>query len=106
MTPANLALRAAIHHALAADSGLAAALGGARVYDAPPRGAAFPYVTLGEARVADASSDGGPTQEHFLTLHRSRPTVIGWSTCVSPSPIPAASIASRRRSRTSAAGTK
>ncbi len=69
MTPANLALRAAIHHALIADSGLTTALGGARVYDAPPRGAVFPYVTLGEARVTDASSDDGPTQEHLLTLH-------------------------------------
>jgi hypothetical protein len=69
MTSANLALRAAIHHALVADSGLVASLGGARVYDAPPRGIAFPYVSLGEARVADASSDDGPTQEHLLTLH-------------------------------------
>ncbi len=69
MNSANLALRAAIHHALAADSGLIAALGGARVYDAPPRGVAFPYVTLGEARVTDASADDGPTQEHLLTLH-------------------------------------
>ncbi len=69
MTSANLALRAAIHHALVADSGLSTALGGARVYDAPPRDATFPYVTLGEARVTDASSDDGPTQEHLLTLH-------------------------------------
>ena len=69
MTSANLALRAAIHHALSTDSGLTAALGGARVYDAPPRGATFPYVTLGEARVSDASADDGPTQEHLLTLH-------------------------------------
>ncbi len=69
MTPANLALRAAIHHALVTDAGLAAALGGGRVYDAPPRTAVFPYVTLGEARVSDASSDDGPTQEHLLTLH-------------------------------------
>jgi len=69
MTSANLALRAAIHHALAADAGLAAVLGGAHVYDAPPRDAAFPYVTLGEARVSDVSADEGTTQEHLLTLH-------------------------------------
>ncbi|MGX9393650.1 DUF3168 domain-containing protein [Nitrobacteraceae bacterium UC4446_H13] len=69
MTSANLALRAAIHHALVADSGLVAVLGGAHVYDAPPRGAAFPYVTLGEARLTDVSADDGPTQEHLLTLH-------------------------------------
>jgi hypothetical protein len=69
MTTAPAALRAAIHQALAADSGLIAALGGARVYDEPPRDAALPYVTLGEARISDASCDDGPTQEHQLTLH-------------------------------------
>ncbi len=69
MTFANVALRAAIHDALSADGGLIAALGGARIYDAPPRDATFPYITLGEARVTDVSSDDGPTQEHLLTLH-------------------------------------
>jgi hypothetical protein len=69
MTTAPVALRAAIHRALIADGGLIAALGGAKVYDEPPRDAAFPYVTLGEARIVDASADDGPTQEHQLTLH-------------------------------------
>src|SRR3954470_1001632 len=69
MPAATVALRPAIHDALVADTGLAAALGGAKVYDEPPRNAAFPYVTLGDARVTDASADGGPTQEHQLTLH-------------------------------------
>ena len=36
---------------LVADGALTALLGGAQVYDEPPRGAAFPYVTLGEARI-------------------------------------------------------
>jgi hypothetical protein len=69
MPAASVALRAAIHDALVADSGIRAALGGARIYDAPPRDAAFPYVTLGDSRLLDASSDDGPTQEHQLTLH-------------------------------------
>jgi hypothetical protein len=69
MITSSVALRAAIHDALSANGGLVATLGGARVYDAPPRGAAFPYVTLGEARISDVSSDGGTTQEHLLTLH-------------------------------------
>jgi hypothetical protein len=69
MPAATTALRAAIHDALVADTALAAALGGAKVYDEPPRDAAFPYVTLGDARVLDASADDGPTQEHQLTLH-------------------------------------
>jgi hypothetical protein len=66
---ACVALRAAIHAALVADTALGAALGGAHVHDEPPRDAAFPYVTLGEARVTDVSGDGGVTQEHQLTLH-------------------------------------
>ncbi|MBY0382570.1 MAG: DUF3168 domain-containing protein [Xanthobacteraceae bacterium] len=69
MTTANVALRAAIHDALSNDSGLTALLGGNRVYDEPPRNAAFPYVTLGETRLLDISGDGGDTQEHQLTLH-------------------------------------
>ncbi|MGP9811896.1 DUF3168 domain-containing protein [Rhodopseudomonas sp. NSM] len=69
MPTAPAALRAAIHQALTSDSGLLAALGGARIYDEPPRDAALPYVTLGEARISDASADDAPMQEHQLTLH-------------------------------------
>jgi hypothetical protein len=69
MPTAPVALRAAIHHALSTDSGIVAALGGARVYDEPPREVVFPYVTLGEARILDASADDAPMQEHQLTLH-------------------------------------
>jgi hypothetical protein len=69
MTPASVALRAAIHRALTTDPALLTALGGPRIYDAPPREAAFPFVTLGEARISDVSTDDAPTQEHQLTLH-------------------------------------
>ncbi len=69
MTASNVALRVAIHDALRGDSALAAALGGGKIYDEPPKDAEFPYVTLGDARLLDASSDGGQTQEHQLTLH-------------------------------------
>jgi hypothetical protein len=69
MTFANVALRAAIHDALVADSALTSALGGAKIYDEVPRAASFPYVTLGEARLVDASSDSSAMQEHQLTLH-------------------------------------
>jgi len=68
-TASHVALRAAVHDALVMDSGVAAALGGAKIYDEPPRDAAFPYVTLGDARISDISVDGGATQEHILTLH-------------------------------------
>ncbi len=69
MPAATVALRAAIHAALKSDAALAAALGGPHVYDAPPREAAFPYVTLGDARITDVSADEAPVQEHQLTLH-------------------------------------
>ena len=55
MPSAHVALRSAIHDALIADTALTSALGGAHVYDEPPRNAAFPYVTLGEARIVDAA---------------------------------------------------
>jgi hypothetical protein len=64
-----MALRAAIHDALTADSALTAALGGAHVYDEPPRAAAFPYVTLGEARLTPVAADGEALEEHQMTLH-------------------------------------
>src|SRR4249920_2053529 len=68
-TAAAAALRSAIHAALVADGALLALLGGAHVYDEPPRHVAFPYVTIGEARVTDWSTGGDKGEEHQLTLH-------------------------------------
>ncbi len=68
-TTSSAALRAAVHDALIADGALNAALGGPRIYDEPPRAAAFPYVTLGEARISVFSAGGEPAEEHQLTLH-------------------------------------
>jgi hypothetical protein len=68
-TAAAAALRAAIHTALVADGPLTSVLGGAKVYDEPPAGVAFPYVTLGEARVNDFSAGGERGEEQQLTLH-------------------------------------
>lgn len=68
-TPAAAALRAAIHDALSADAPLVGLLGGPKIYDEPPRATDFPYVTLGEARVADFSTGEAPGEEHHLTLH-------------------------------------
>jgi uncharacterized protein DUF3168 len=68
-TAASAALRAAIHDALTANAALTSLLGGPNVYDEPPRAAAFPYVTLGEARVADYSTGTETGEEHQLTLH-------------------------------------
>jgi hypothetical protein len=69
MSTATAALRAAIHDALIADAALTGILGGPKVYDEPPTTAAFPYVTLGEARVSDFSAGEEALQEHQLTLH-------------------------------------
>ncbi len=68
-TAASAALRAAVHDALTADAALNALLGGPKIYDEPPRSAAFPYVTLGETRIADYSTGSEPGEEHQLTLH-------------------------------------
>jgi hypothetical protein len=68
-TAASVALRAAVHGALAADAALTGLLGGPKVYDEPPRAAVFPYVTLGEARVSDFSAGDEAAQEHQMTLH-------------------------------------
>jgi hypothetical protein len=68
-TAAAAALRAAIHAALAADAPLGVILGGAKVYDEPPKAADFPYVTIGEARVNDFSTGTERGEEHQLTLH-------------------------------------
>jgi len=72
MTSASTALRAAIHSALSNDAALTTLLGGPRIYDEVPRGASLPYVTFGDARVSDASTDDAQITEHQVVLH-------GWS---------------------------
>ncbi|MFN3856085.1 MAG: DUF3168 domain-containing protein [Phreatobacter sp.] len=69
MTIASLALRRSLHQSLAGHAPLVAVLGGPHVYDEAPRGAAFPYVTLGDAEVSDWSTGSSSGQEHRLTLH-------------------------------------
>lgn len=66
---AALALRQALFERLTADGPLRAVLGGPRVHDAPPADAAFPFVTLGEALVADGSTATEAGSEQSLTLH-------------------------------------
>ena len=68
-TAASAALRAAIHAALTADAALISLLGGPKIYDEPPRAAIFPYVTLGETRVADYSTGTEAAEEHQMVLH-------------------------------------
>lgn len=67
--PAEVALRAAIHAALAADATLAAMLGGPKIYDEAPRGAIPPYVTFGDSLSKDWSTADGDGVEHFVVLN-------------------------------------
>lgn len=65
---AGLALQAAIHAALAGDEDLVALLGGARVHDRAPRGAAHPFVAFGPASDRRLDGDLPPLREHRLAL--------------------------------------
>lgn len=66
---AALALRQALHDRLVSDAPLTALLGEARIHDTPPSTVAFPFVTLGEALVADWSTATEGGTEQSLTLH-------------------------------------
>ena len=62
-------LQTALWSALTGDAELVGALGGARIYDHVPQSADFPFVTLGEIRTNDWSTQSAKGHEHFLTLH-------------------------------------
>jgi len=70
MAEASWALQQAIFAALAGDATLKGLIGDpARLYDHVPTDAAFPYVTLGEARAADGSTMAKDGQVHTVTVH-------------------------------------
>ncbi len=68
MTHAAFALQKAVFAELSADAELAA-LVGARIYDAAPRAAEFPYVAFGETAERDWGTGSGEGSEHRVTLH-------------------------------------
>lgn len=68
MSSPDWELQKAIYGALVADTGVVAALGGARIYDDVPRGAVFPYVTFGPVTTRDWSTGTEQGAEHTLTL--------------------------------------
>jgi hypothetical protein len=69
MSASAVSLRTAIRGALAADAPLGSLLGGAKIYDEPPRSVDLPYVTLGQDVISDASTATERSDEHALTLH-------------------------------------
>ena len=68
MTHPTLALQKAVVAALLAD-GAVGGLIADRIYDAPPRDAVFPYLTIGQTTAADWSTATEAGREHRLTLH-------------------------------------
>jgi hypothetical protein len=66
---ASWALQRSIYQALSNASALTALLGGARIYDDAPQGAAYPFITLGQSVIRDWSTGTEDGSEHNLTLH-------------------------------------
>ncbi|PZN50087.1 MAG: DUF3168 domain-containing protein [Proteobacteria bacterium] len=69
MTIAAAEIQKALHDALAEDPALVAALGGSKIFDRPPAGVAFPYITFGRTSIHDWSTDTEGGTEQLLTLH-------------------------------------
>jgi hypothetical protein len=69
MSSAAWDLQQAVHAALAADSGLLALLGTARVYDDVPQGAAFPYLALANFTTRDWATGTEPGAEILFTVN-------------------------------------
>jgi hypothetical protein len=68
MTHPIVSLQGALVAALLADAELAV-LVGANVFDAPPKGAAAPYVAIARHDLLPRDGDGTPGYEHRLALH-------------------------------------
>ncbi len=68
MTHASFALQKAVVAKLIADAAVGALIGD-RIYDAPPRDVAFPYLTVGQTSLADWSTGTEAGAEHQLVLH-------------------------------------
>ncbi len=69
MPSASWSLQRAIYEVLVADATILGLLGGERIFDAVPDNSAFPYVTIGQASVADWGTGTEAGEEHRLTLH-------------------------------------
>jgi len=65
---AGIALQAAIHGVLTGDASLVSLLGGARVFDRPPRGTPHPFVSFADTSDRRMDGDLPPLREHRLSL--------------------------------------
>ena len=68
MSAASWALQQAIFAALSSDSGVIDAVG-ERIFDAVPRGSAYPYIVIGDDKESDWSTATEPGSSHALTIH-------------------------------------
>ena len=68
MTSASWALQQAVFAVLSMN-GAVRDIADERVFDAVPRGAAFPYIVVGEGGEADASTATEKGREHTLEIH-------------------------------------
>jgi len=68
MSAASWALQRAIFATLASDTDVIAAVG-ERIFDAVPRGSAFPYIVIGDDKESDWSTATEPGSSHALTIH-------------------------------------
>jgi hypothetical protein len=69
MGSASWALQQAIVAGLSDDATLSGLLGGARVWDAVPARAQFPYITFAQTSERDWSTGSEDGSEHIITLH-------------------------------------
>jgi hypothetical protein len=69
MTAAATDLQRAVFAALGGDVGLAAMIGGNKVYDYAPPKAGFPYISFGRSNAFDWSTGTEAGSEHVFTLH-------------------------------------
>ena len=70
MSAASWALQQAIFATLAASGDILEAVGDPpRIFDAVPRGSAFPYIVIGDDKESDWSTATEPGTAHALTIH-------------------------------------
>jgi len=70
MSAASWALQQAIFATLSNDGDVKDAVGDPpRIFDAVPRGAAFPYIVIGDDKESDWSTATEPGSQHALTVH-------------------------------------